>query len=115
MNESLRQKRISSLLKAVLSRPISEMAAESRIGLVSITRVDVSKDLKNAIVYLSLLENPDPEALTQAIELHAGRLRKQVASSTELKYNPTLLFRVDPIVSFEEKMIRILENTAKNE
>ena len=113
MNESRRQKKVASLLQATLGRPISEIAEELHAGLITIIRVDISKDLKTAYVYLSAMESSP--SIPEMLSPYTGRLRKQVASHTDLKYNPKLIFRIDPTVAFENTMNRILEITTEDD
>jgi ribosome-binding factor A len=115
MSESRRQKKIASLLKSTLGLSISEITQQSQAGLVSITRVEVSKDLKTARIFLSGGQNPFTETILSDLNRQAKRLRKLVASRTDLKYNPMLIFEIDPTVVYHEKVNRLLEEIRENE
>jgi ribosome-binding factor A len=114
MAESRRQKKVASLIKEVLSRLLIEIIQNSHSGLITITRVEMSGDLKTAYVYLSVFGQEDNEAVLKILEKRKGYLRKSVASKTKLKYNPMLIFSLDPSVRNEEKMDKILKRL-KNE
>jgi len=115
MSESRRQKRVSSLIKEELSRLFIDLIQDSSSGLITITRVEMSKDLKTAYVYLSLFGFEDNDKVLEFLERRKGFLRKSVASRTELKYNPLLIFSLDRIYEYEEKIDKIIENLRENE
>lgn len=115
MSESRRQKRVSSLIKEELSRLFIDLIQDSSSGLITITRVEMSKDLKTAYVYLSLFGFEDNDKVLEFLERRKGFLRKSVASRTELKYNPMLIFSLDRIYEYEEKIDKIIENLRENE
>lgn len=115
MNESRRQRRVSSLIKEELSRLFIDLIQDSSSGLITITRVEMSKDLKTAYVYLSLFGFEDNDKVLEFLERRKGFLRKSVASRTELKYNPMLIFSLDRIYEYEEKIDKIIKNLRENE
>lgn len=114
MNESRRQKKVSSLLKGVLSQHLPEVIQGSSAGLISITEIDMSKDLKTAHVYLSLFETGPKEQVLDAINKKAGYFRKVVASKTDLKYNPKLIFLCDPMVEYEIRLNQLIDKIKKD-
>lgn len=115
MSESRRQKRVSSLIKEELSRLFIDLIQDSSSGLITITRVEMSKDLRTAYVYLSLFGFEDNDKVLEFLERRKGFLRKSVASRTELKYNPMLIFSLDRMYEYEEKIDKIIENLRENE
>lgn len=114
MSESRRQKKVASLIKEALSRPLSEVLQEIG-GLVTITRVEMSPDLRTAHVFISLFDLKDRDRIMDLLALKQGYLRKSVASKTKLKYNPTLFFELDPSSSYEENIDRIIKRLKNNE
>jgi len=115
MNESRRQKRVSSLIKEELSSLFLEIRQDSFPGLVTITRVEMSKDLKTAHVYLSLYGFKEKEKVLDSLESRKGFFRKAIASRTKLKYNPMLIFYLDKSPEYEERIDKIIEDLKKNE
>jgi ribosome-binding factor A len=115
MNENLRQKKVASLIKDTLSALILSHVQDSPSGLLSITRVDMSKDLRTARIYLSVYGNQDPENILQRLKNKQGILRKAVASRTKLKYNPKLIFSLDPSTGHEKRLDEILKTIANDE
>ena len=94
---SRRADRINGLLRQELSRLILKGIKDPRLsGVVSITNVSVSPDLRNAKVYLSVLGDGDikTEALA-GIQSAASFLRRELRSSISLRYVPFLKFELD--------------------
>lgn len=115
MSESRRQKRVSSLIKEELSRLFIELIQDYFSGLITITRIEMSKDLKTAYVYISLFGFEDNDKVLEFLEKKRGFLRKSIASRIKLKYNPMLIFSLDRIPEYEERIDKIIENLKKNE
>jgi ribosome-binding factor A len=115
MNESRRQKKVASLIKEKLSRLLIEEIQDSSSGLITITRIEMSQDLRTAHVYLSLFGCERKEAILDLLEKRKGFLRKSIASKVKLKYNPLLIFTLDQTPEYEDKIDRLIKITRKNE
>ena len=115
MQESRRQKRVSNLIKEKLSRLVIESFQNSTSGLITITHVSMSKDLKNAHVYLSVIGHSPKQEILDLLNERQGYLRKAVASKTKLKYNPLLIFSLDDSFEYEERIQNVIKTLNKNE
>jgi len=113
--ESRRQKKIGSLLHEALGRILIQELQSVTTGLVTVTRIDVPADLKSARIYLSLFGPDDPNRVLAHLERRTGYLRKLLASSVKLKYNPMLFFALDPTAEMNDRIDRILQSTKKDE
>lgn len=101
-----RQLRVNELLKRELSGII---AREITFGdvLVTVHHVDVTPDLKNAHVYVSVLGSRD-KVLPQ-LEEHRVALQTQLARNVVLKYTPHLIFHLDDSIERGTRVIEILQ------
>lgn len=115
MQESRRQKRVSNLIKETLSRLVIESFQDSTSGLITITSVSMSKDLKNAHVYLSVIGHSPKQEILDLLNKRQGYIRKAVASKTKLKYNPLLIFSLDDRFEYEERIQNVIKTLNKNE
>jgi ribosome-binding factor A len=68
----------------------------------------MSKDLKTAHVYLSLFETEGKDQVLDLINKKAGYFRKIIASKTNLKYNPKLIFLYDPAIEYENRLDQLI-------
>lgn len=115
MNTTLRQKKVASLIKEGLSRLLIEGIQDSTSGLITVTRVEMTPDLKTAHVYLSTIGCKEKETVLDLLQGKTGYLRKSIASKVKLKYNPMLFFSYDPGPDYETKIDKLIESIKKNE
>jgi len=80
-----RQKRVASLIKEELSLLLVEKIQDSSSGLITITRVEMSPDLKTAHIYLSIFGGEQKEAILELLDKKKGYLRKSIASRKNKK------------------------------
>lgn len=111
-----RGRRISELIREVLSRILIETIQDSETGLLTVTRVEMSADLLTARIHVSSIglsvSGPDVEA---ALNDRKDRIRRMLASRLNLKYNPQLVFSWDPGPELEEKIDKIMAAEKTND
>jgi len=112
---SRRQKRVGSLIKEELSRLLIEGFQDSLSGIITITQIEMSKDLKTAYVYISFYGQKKKEEILELLEKKKGYLRKSIASKIKLKYNPMLIFSIDRTFEYEERIEKLMKIVKKNE
>jgi ribosome-binding factor A len=108
---SRRTERIAEQLRAELARLLREEVTDPRIGLVTLTQVDVSPDLSNARVYWSVVKSEDSDAVSAnlaGLESAAGFLRHRLAQLLDLKRVPELRFRFDPSLAHGDATLALL-------
>ncbi len=113
MTESRRQKKVASLIKEALSRLLIESIQDSSSSLITVSKVEMTPDLKTAHVYLSYFSQVPDLSILKRLESRKGYLRRSIASQTNLKYNPMLIFSIDPSRAYEESIDNILERLKK--
>ena len=67
----------------------------SQTGMVSITRVDTTGDLRYARVYISVLDKSQEKDVLQGLKSAAGFLRRELGHALQLRYTPQLQFVAD--------------------
>jgi ribosome-binding factor A len=91
-----RPERIADVIRDILARLLLLEVRDPRIGFVTITGVSLSKDLKHARVFVSMLgEPPDRRAGIIALNHAAPFFRRTLAKEARLRYTPELLFVED--------------------
>ena len=94
--EYSRHQRVAVLLQRELAAMIQRMLPVSTFGLVTLSTVQVSADLRHAKIYVTSLQAKCDEAeLMQALNQKTGLLRSQLAKILELRYLPDLHFFYD--------------------
>ena len=108
---SRRTDRVSDVLRAELSDLLLREVHDPRVKLASITEVDVTTDLKRAIVKVSVLG--DDQQRQEAIEglRHArGFLRTELSHRLRTRVTPELVFELDRGAEHSQKISDLLES-----
>ncbi len=88
--------RINEELKKVISQVINYELENSKVtGMVSVTKVKITPDLRYAKVYVSMLDPKDVKRTLEGLKQSAGFIRSRVASSVNLRVTPELVFEYD--------------------
>jgi len=105
-----RTARISEEIKRELSQMIREEVKDPRVkGLISVTHVEATNDMRYAKVFVSILSDAETSKLTmQVLEKAAGYLRSELAKRLQLRYTPELLFKSDSSLAYGSKINQIL-------
>ena len=100
INEEIR-KDLSALLRTVKDPRVSE-------GMLTITRVDTTNDLRYARVYISALNCQDEKGLMKGLKSAAGYLRHQLGQAIDLRYTPELQFIMDDSIAHGAHIAAVL-------
>lgn len=106
-----RTDRLNSLLKEVIAEVIMREVRNPKINtLVTVKKVDISKDLHNAKVYISLLGSETERKQTlRALQSAAGFISVQAAKKVVMRYFPHLTFHLDETLEDEIRIHTLLE------
>lgn len=101
--------RVGELIRRIVAESL-EGIDDERLSLVSVTGVDVGRDLHRAVVYFTSLGDTDEGdvGIIEAFEEHAGRLRRIVGAQTRLRRTPELVFRPDTVLRSADRIERLL-------
>lgn len=102
INEELR-KEISNIISFELKNP-------DATGLISVTKVKVTPDLKYAKVYVSMLNSKSNEKTLEALKKSAGYIRSGIAKKINLRITPELVFEEDNSMEYGMKIDSILKD-----
>jgi len=92
----LRREKVVSALKREISSIVHDDLKDSRLGFVTIMRVDLSDDLKYARVYFSVLgSEKEQKATQQALENAKPFIRCLLAQRINLRFVPEIIFKLD--------------------
>ena len=105
-------RKINELLREVLSEGLLELK-DPRIGFVTITGVRTSTDLRQAIVFVSVLgsERKREKSLVGLQAAH-GVLQARIAREVRMKRTPTLTFEYDNSVEEGVRMSKLIDDLA---
>ncbi len=103
------------LMKAISHIITYELKNPDVTGMISVTRVKVTPDLKYAKVYVSLLNSKSVEKTMQGLKESAGFMRTQVAKTVNLRITPELVFEYDDYIEHGEKINNILKQISQKD
>ena len=110
-NHYNRQDRINEELKKELSRVISyELKNPNVTGMVSVTRVKITPDLKYAKIYVSILNARSVEKTMEGLKESAGFMRSELAKTVNLRITPELVFELDDSLAYGQRIDSILKD-----
>ncbi|MBR4057719.1 MAG: 30S ribosome-binding factor RbfA [Oscillospiraceae bacterium] len=77
-------------------------------GMLSITRVDATGDLRYAKIYISALGDVNEKELTKGLRSASGWLRRELANALSLRYTPELIFILDHSIEHGAEINRLI-------
>ena len=107
---SRRTDRVSDVLRAELSDLLLREVHDPRVKLASVTAVEVTTDLRRAVVKISVLGSDEQRQETIEGLRHAkGFLRTELAHRLRLRATPELIFELDRGAEHSQRISDILE------
>jgi len=103
---SLRQEKVNSLIRNLAARFLSQEL--DRKTLVSVTRIEISSDLKNATVFIIVF--PEKEENEILDKIRPGQFRSFVKENMKTKFLPAFEFKIDESLKKERKMDELIDN-----
>ncbi len=104
INEEI-QRELSNLIRAVKDPRVK--------GMVSLTAVETTPDLRYAKVYVSVLDRSDVDQVIKGLKSAGGYLRRELGSALSLRYTPELIFERDDSIDKGAHILSLLENLDK--
>lgn len=105
-----RVQRVAEEIKKEIGRIIHDELNDPRIGFVTITKVDLSRDCRFAKVYFSLLGSKKQLRDTQVgLARSKGFIRKLLAQRVKLRYTPEIVFKLDEGIEYSIHISQVME------
>jgi len=110
-----RMRRVNESVRAVVAEALGDLQ-DPRIGLVTVTGVSVSPDLREATVYVSVLGNEKKRTATLAgLESAHAVVQARLGRELRLKRTPHLTFEYDPSVEHGVRMTKLIDEVAPDD
>ena len=101
--------RISEEVRREVDSIIRDELSDPRIdGTWSVTRAEVTGDLRYAKIYVSVLEDDKREELTEALKNARGYIRRALGKRMIIRYTPELIFVSDKNIEYGVHIAKIL-------
>ena len=106
INEEI-QRELSALLRTVKDPRVH--------GLVSLTHVETTPDLRYAKVYVSVLDKSDVKDVLRGLRSAGGYLRRALGQALSLRYTPELVFEEDRSIDKGSHILKLLNDIEQKE
>ncbi len=108
--------RISEEVRREVDAIIRDELSDPRIdGTFSITRAEVTGDLRFAKIYVSVLEEDKQEGLMAALKNARGYIRRALGQRMIIRYTPELIFVQDRNIAYGVHIAKVLAETMSRE
>ena len=101
INEEI-QRELSALIPAVKDPRVS--------GMISVTAVETTPDLRYAKAYISVLDKENGERVLKGLRSASGWLRRELGSALKLRYTPELVFQLDYSIDKGAHILELLRS-----
>ena len=108
INEEI-QRELSALIRQLKDPRVNT------VGMVSVTRVDTSADLRYAKVYVSVLDKSREKDALKGLKSAAGFLRREIGGALRLRYTPELQFFGDDSMLHGAQVLEILRRVEQSD
>ena len=114
MSEGKRSDRVADLIRKEISDMLMSSVKDPRIGFVTVTRVAVTDDCRQARVYFSVMGTAEEQQSTiQGLASATGFIRKELGRRVSLRYTPEILFQFDPSIEYAIHMEEVFHELEK--
>ncbi|MBI2817234.1 MAG: 30S ribosome-binding factor RbfA [Acidobacteria bacterium] len=107
---------MADLLRQELARLLERDVKDPRIGFATLTSVVLSRDLRTARVYVSILGDEDQKCHSmEGLNAASNFLRYQIAQRLNLRYTPAIEFQLDRSAEVNERLDELLRRTKRSD
>lgn len=97
------QRVVSSLLRNVKDPRVQQ-------GMISVTRVETTGDLRYSKIWLSVMGMRDEKEFKKGLKSASGWLRRELGSAMNLRYTPELVFEIDHSIEYGDHISQLINS-----
>lgn len=105
-----RPRKVADLIQREIADLLRHEVRDPRVGLVTLTSVDVAPDLSHAKIFFTLLDSKQKDETTRALQRAAGFLRSQLSHRLTMYTTPELRFVYDESVERGDRLSRLIDS-----
>lgn len=105
-----RSERVSDLIREEVADIIMNKIKHKTLGFVTVTGAKVSPDLRNATIYLSVLNDEEKVRTVRKLNESKKFIKGELGKRLTMKFIPTLTFMIDEAVEYGRKIDTMLDN-----
>ena len=107
---NIRANRVAEEIKKEMGEIVTRKLKDPRIGFVTITDVEVTGDLQQATIYISVLEKDKKEATLVGLSKANGFIRSEIGKRIQLRKTPEITFEFDEALEHGTRIEEILRD-----
>lgn len=112
----LRANRVAEEIKKIIGEIISQKLKDPRVGFVTITDVEVTGDLQQAKIFLTVLgDNKAEEETLAGLEKAKGFIRSEIGKHIRLRKTPEIIFEIDRAIETGNRIERLIYELNQSE
>ena len=104
-----RSQRVSDLIREEIAEIVMSKLKDPRIGFVTITGVDMTPDLKQARVFVSILNENEREITLEILNSARTFIRSILSKRLKMKFIPVIEFKLDTSIEYGYKIDKLLK------
>ena len=108
INEEI-QRELSALIRTLKDPRVSAT------GMVSITRVDTTGDLRYSRIYVSALDKSQEKDILKGLKSASGYLRRELGAALRLRYTPELQFIADDSIQYGAHILGLINDANRRD
>jgi len=109
-----RPERVQEAMRQEISKIIQGQIKDPRIGFLTVTKVELTKDLRYAKVFFSVLgEDKDKLLALKGLNSAKGYIRTLIADKIKLRFVPDIVFKIDESLGHTKEIYDLLDKIKK--
>jgi ribosome-binding factor A len=109
MHPYKRSARVSDLVREEVAEIIMNKIKHKTLGFVTVTGAKISDDLRNATIYLSVLDDKESKRTLNKLNASSSFIKSELGKRLKMKYIPKLRFMIDESIEYGRKIDRIFD------
>ena len=113
---NVRATRVGEQMKKEIGQILQQELKDPRIGFVTVTGVDVTGDLQQAKVYISVLGNDDEKENTlKGLAKATGFIRSEIGKRIRIRKTPEIFFEFDESIDYGNRIEHLIQELNKKD
>lgn len=110
MHPFKRSARVSDLIREEVADIIMNRIKHKELGFITVTGAKVSDDLRNATVYISVLNPEDAEKTVRKLNESKSFIKTELSRRLKMSYIPKLSFKIDEAIEYGRKIDKLIDD-----
>ena len=109
MSNQMRIEKLQELIKQEVSKMLLMDIKDSRIGFVTVTGVEMTGDLREAKIYVSIMGNDEQiKSSLEGLNSALGFIRREIGKRIKIRFTPEISFELDKSLDYSEHIQKLL-------